>query len=142
MRSVGSTRVSWPVRGFHSSRCPHLWTDTRSIDGQTGSGKSYSMMGCKFFYPPVYSQLFFRHLGETQINADPFTDGADKGIIPLTCEELFRRLDEKRLQDTNIDFRVEVSYIEVSPFTTKRVLRFEIPHLLITRASISCFIDL
>ena len=42
-------------------------------------------------------------------------DGSDKGIIPLTCEELFRRLDEKRSADGNIDFRVEVSYIEVSP---------------------------
>ncbi len=45
----------------------------------------------------------------TQFNAD----GSDKGIIPLTCEELFRRLDEKRDADSNIDFRVEVSYIEV-----------------------------
>ncbi|CAG7848173.1 Kinesin-like protein unc-104 AltName: Full=Protein immaculate connections; Short=DUnc104 [Serendipita indica DSM 11827] len=53
--------------------------------GQTGSGKSYSMMGY----------------------------GADKGIIPLTCEELFRRLDEKRASDPNVDFRVEVSYIEI-----------------------------
>jgi hypothetical protein len=47
MRSVASTRVSWPVRLFISSRCPHFWTDIRYIDGQTGSGKSYSMMGCK-----------------------------------------------------------------------------------------------
>ncbi|PVF92902.1 kinesin-like protein [Serendipita vermifera] len=53
--------------------------------GQTGSGKSYSMMGY----------------------------GADKGIIPLTCEELFRRVDGKKRSDSNVDFRVEVSYIEI-----------------------------
>ena len=42
------------------------------------------------------------------------TDGADKGIIPLTCEELFRRLDEKGSADPETEFRVEVSFIEVS----------------------------
>ena len=44
-----------------------------------------------------------------------FTDGADKGIIPLTCEELFGRLDEKRSADPETEFRIEVSFIEVSP---------------------------
>ncbi|KAF4615993.1 hypothetical protein D9613_011478 [Agrocybe pediades] len=53
--------------------------------GQTGSGKSYSMMGY----------------------------GADKGIIPLTCEELFKRVDDKKAKDPNINFTVEVSYIEI-----------------------------
>ena len=43
-----------------------------------------------------------------------FTDGADKGIIPLTCEELFGRLDEKRSADPATEFRIEVSFIEVS----------------------------
>lgn len=43
-----------------------------------------------------------------------FTDGADKGIIPLTCEELFGRLDEKRCADPATEFRIEVSFIEVS----------------------------
>ncbi|KAI0699809.1 kinesin-domain-containing protein [Cytidiella melzeri] len=53
--------------------------------GQTGSGKSYSMMGY----------------------------GADKGIIPLTCSELFTRVAEKKAADPNINFTVEVSYIEI-----------------------------
>lgn len=53
--------------------------------GQTGSGKSYSMMGY----------------------------GADKGIIPLTCLELFARVEEKKAADPNINFTVEVSYIEI-----------------------------
>ena len=42
-----------------------------------------------------------------------FTDGADKGIIPLTCSELFVRVDEKKALDPNVHFTVEVSYIEV-----------------------------
>ncbi|KAI0346933.1 kinesin-domain-containing protein [Trametopsis cervina] len=53
--------------------------------GQTGSGKSYSMMGY----------------------------GADKGIIPLTCSELFTRVEDKKAADPNINFTVEVSYIEI-----------------------------
>ncbi|KAG5643581.1 hypothetical protein DXG03_000634 [Asterophora parasitica] len=53
--------------------------------GQTGSGKSYSMMGY----------------------------GADKGIIPLTCQELFDRVESKRTVDPNLSFTVEVSYIEI-----------------------------
>ncbi|GJJ16281.1 hypothetical protein Clacol_010577 [Clathrus columnatus] len=53
--------------------------------GQTGSGKSYSMMGY----------------------------GADKGIIPLTCSELFVRTQEKEERDSNLKFTVEVSYIEI-----------------------------
>ncbi|KAJ3798287.1 kinesin-like protein [Lentinula aff. detonsa] len=53
--------------------------------GQTGSGKSYSMMGY----------------------------GPDKGIIPLTCSELFVRVSERKAADPNINFTVEVSYIEI-----------------------------
>ncbi|KAJ7047871.1 kinesin-like protein [Mycena alexandri] len=53
--------------------------------GQTGSGKSYSMMGY----------------------------GADKGIIPLTCSELFVRVENKKSMDVNLNFTVEVSYIEI-----------------------------
>lgn len=53
------------------------------LDGQTGSGKSYSMMGY----------------------------GEDKGIIPRTCYELFDRVKEKKT--TTLDFQVEVSYIEI-----------------------------
>ncbi|KAK7061255.1 kinesin-like protein [Favolaschia claudopus] len=53
--------------------------------GQTGSGKSYSMMGY----------------------------GADKGITPLTCNELFTRVEDKKAADANLNFTVEVSYIEI-----------------------------
>ncbi|KAG8935241.1 kinesin-like protein Klp8 [Tulasnella sp. 418] len=53
--------------------------------GQTGSGKSYSMMGY----------------------------GADKGIIPLTCSELFVRTADKMAKDPNLNMTVEVSYIEI-----------------------------
>ncbi|KAI1788971.1 kinesin-domain-containing protein [Ganoderma leucocontextum] len=52
--------------------------------GQTGSGKSYSMMGY----------------------------GADKGIIPLTCSELFSRIEQKK-STPHVNFTVEVSYIEI-----------------------------
>lgn len=41
-------------------------------------------------------------------------DGADKGIIPLTCSELFVRVEDKSAADPNLSFTVEVSYIEVS----------------------------
>ena len=40
-------------------------------------------------------------------------DGADKGIIPLTCSELFVRVADKTAADPNVHFTVEVSYIEV-----------------------------
>ena len=45
-------------------------------------------------------------------------DGADKGIIPLTCSELFTRVEEKKAADPNVNFTVEVSYIEVRVQTT------------------------
>ncbi|KAI9318181.1 hypothetical protein BX666DRAFT_2026588 [Dichotomocladium elegans] len=51
--------------------------------GQTGSGKSYSMMGY----------------------------GEDHGITPRTCCELFERI--KRNNDDKLQYRVEVSYIEI-----------------------------
>lgn len=43
-----------------------------------------------------------------------FIDGADKGIIPLTCQELFDRVESKKEADPNLSFTVEVSYIEVN----------------------------
>ncbi|KAK5987194.1 Kinesin-like protein [Cladobotryum mycophilum] len=52
--------------------------------GQTGSGKSYSMMGY----------------------------GKDVGIIPMICQEMFRRIDMMQ-QDTNSKCTVEVSYLEI-----------------------------
>ncbi|KAF9584772.1 kinesin-like protein Klp8 [Lunasporangiospora selenospora] len=51
--------------------------------GQTGSGKSYSMMGY----------------------------GEDRGIIPLSCNELFRRIEANT--DPTLSYRVEVSYMEI-----------------------------
>ncbi|KAI8331620.1 hypothetical protein EDC96DRAFT_527066 [Choanephora cucurbitarum] len=51
--------------------------------GQTGAGKSYSMMGY----------------------------GEDKGITPRTCSELFNRINSN--SDPNLTYRVEVSYIEI-----------------------------
>ncbi|KAF9152455.1 kinesin-like protein Klp8 [Linnemannia schmuckeri] len=51
--------------------------------GQTGSGKSYSMMGY----------------------------GEDRGIIPLSCHELFRRIEANT--DPTLSYRVEVSYMEI-----------------------------
>ncbi|CAG8485825.1 15941_t:CDS:10, partial [Acaulospora colombiana] len=51
--------------------------------GQTGAGKSYSMMGY----------------------------GEDKGIIPLTCCELFNRIINNPNPD--ITYQVQVSYIEI-----------------------------
>ncbi|EGO27133.1 hypothetical protein SERLADRAFT_354579 [Serpula lacrymans var. lacrymans S7.9] len=41
------------------------------------------------------------------------TYGPDKGIIPLTCSELFVRVEDKKLVDPNVSFTVEVSYIEI-----------------------------
>ncbi|KAK9762739.1 hypothetical protein K7432_011241 [Basidiobolus ranarum] len=51
--------------------------------GQTGSGKSYSMMGY----------------------------GEDKGIIPLTCCELFHRIDSN--SEANVKYNIQVSYMEI-----------------------------
>ncbi|KZT74459.1 kinesin-domain-containing protein [Daedalea quercina L-15889] len=39
--------------------------------------------------------------------------GADRGIIPLTCSELFTRVDDKKAADSKLNFTVEVSYIEI-----------------------------
>jgi len=51
--------------------------------GQTGAGKSYTMMG--------YNE--------------------DKGIIPLACDDMFKRIKENK--DENLTYLVEVSYIEI-----------------------------
>ncbi len=65
-------------------------TDKRGIRADSNrvlenSGKSYSMMGY----------------------------GSDKGIIPLTTEELFRRVEEKKVSDPEAEYQIEVSYIEI-----------------------------
>ena len=51
--------------------------------GQTGSGKSYSMVGY----------------------------GANKGIVPISCEEIFKRIGENK--DEQIHYEVEVSMLEI-----------------------------
>ena len=51
--------------------------------GQTGSGKSYSMVGY----------------------------GANKGIVPISCEEIFKRISENK--DEQIHYEVEVSMLEI-----------------------------
>ena len=51
--------------------------------GQTGSGKSYSMVGY----------------------------GANKGIVPISCEEIFKRISENK--NTSIHYEVEVSMLEI-----------------------------
>lgn len=51
--------------------------------GQTGSGKSYSMVGY----------------------------GANKGIVPVTCEQLFTAIEEK--QGSGTEFQVVFSMLEI-----------------------------
>ena len=51
--------------------------------GQTGSGKSYSMVGY----------------------------GANKGIVPISCEEIFKRISNNK--DPAIHYEVEVSMLEI-----------------------------
>mmetsp|Transcript_33352 Transcript_33352/g.74298 ORF Transcript_33352/g.74298 Transcript_33352/m.74298 type:complete len:1101 (+) Transcript_33352:77-3379(+) len=51
--------------------------------GQTGSGKSYSMVGY----------------------------GANKGIVPVSCEDIFRRIEANK--DPNLTFEVTVSMVEI-----------------------------
>lgn len=52
--------------------------------GQTGSGKSYSMMGY----------------------------GAETGVIPRICQDMFERIT-KMQKDPNLNYTVEVSYLEI-----------------------------
>lgn len=72
-----------------------------------------SMMGCKSLERACHQSLW--------------VDGADKGIIPLTTSELFRRVEERSAQDSNLTYTVEVSYIEI--YNEKSVLR---PCLILT----------
>jgi kinesin family protein 1 len=55
--------------------------------GQTGAGKSYTMMG--------------------RMEPD------QKGIIPQMCEDLFDRIEELKLNDASMQLTVEVSYMEI-----------------------------
>ena len=60
------------------------------------------MMGCECLPP-----------GHRRCITDTMLDGADKGIIPLTCMELFDRVKQKEEADSKLKFTVEVSYIEI-----------------------------
>ncbi|KAL4075575.1 hypothetical protein J3A83DRAFT_4356841 [Scleroderma citrinum] len=51
--------------------------------------------------------------GFSGFNACILAYGQDKGIIPLTCSELFVRVTHKKSLDPNVSFTVEVSYIEI-----------------------------
>ena len=53
--------------------------------GQTGSGKSYSMVGY----------------------------GANKGIVPITCEQLFATIEEKERAKSGTEFQVVLSMLEI-----------------------------
>ena len=54
--------------------------------GQTGSGKSYSIVGY----------------------------GENKGVIPRTCEEIFKRIAEKNAEPSNTtQYSVSISMIEI-----------------------------
>ena len=53
--------------------------------GQTGSGKSYSMMGY----------------------------GAEEGVIPKICRDMFERIEKIHTEDVNLTSTVEVSYLEI-----------------------------
>ncbi|XP_006817088.1 kinesin-related protein 1-like, partial [Saccoglossus kowalevskii] len=71
--------------------------------GQTGSGKSYSVMGYQ----------------------------ANKGIVPMICEELFRGITEKQqTADTGSedDFQVTVSMIEIYNEQVKDLLNTKTTH--------------
>jgi hypothetical protein len=53
-----------------------------------------------------------------RFRADPIpgksgSDGSDKGVIPLVTEELFNRIESKTVSDPQLEFRVEVSYMEI-----------------------------
>jgi hypothetical protein len=65
---------------------------------------TFSMMGCELAVAPIRT---------TTLILTFYIDGADKGIIPLTCSELFVRVAQKTESDPNTHFTVEVSYIEV-----------------------------
>lgn len=65
--------------------------------GQTGSGKSYSMVGY----------------------------GSNKGIVPITCEELFKAIDEKRSEGGDIEFEVSLSMLEIYNEQVRDLLNFQ-----------------
>ncbi|CAD5220541.1 unnamed protein product [Bursaphelenchus xylophilus] len=53
--------------------------------GQTGSGKSYSIVGFN----------------------------KNKGIVPMVCEDLFKRIDKKKEENPEIEYQVSISMLEI-----------------------------
>jgi hypothetical protein len=43
----------------------------------------------------------------------PGSDGSDKGVIPLVTEALFEKIHQKTVADPAMEYRVEVSYMEI-----------------------------
>jgi len=75
--------------------------------GQTGSGKSYSFVGY----------------------------GTNKGIMPLACEEIFRRIKDQ--EGPNHTFRVECAMMEIygdTPFSMTQI-RLPSPHVACAASS-------
>ncbi|KAL3831683.1 hypothetical protein ACJMK2_023406 [Sinanodonta woodiana] len=70
--------------------------------GQTGSGKSYSMVGY----------------------------GANKGIVPIFCDELFKGIEDKRATaGENEDYQVMVSMLEIYNEQVRDLLNAESMHV-------------
>lgn len=46
------------------------------------------------------------------------------GIIPIICEELFKRIDEKRIKDTETEYQVQNHIQFSSTFSRKRQFFF------------------
>ncbi|EDO42435.1 predicted protein, partial [Nematostella vectensis] len=62
--------------------------------GQTGSGKSYSMVGY----------------------------GANKGIVPIFCEELFKEVNAKKNEGSKAEYQVALSMLEIYNEQTRDLL--------------------
>lgn len=78
------TSASKTVRRFQTKRCLFPgYNCSLFAYGQTGAGKSYSMMGY----------------------------GEDKGIIPMACERIFDRIGSNT--DPDLTIRVEASMLEI-----------------------------
>lgn len=72
--------------------------DGRAVE-QSLTSNADSMMGCMS--------------ASSLVHALTDSDGDDKGIIPLTTAELFRRIQQQADQDPGLASAVEVSCIEI-----------------------------
>ena len=81
-----------------------------NTDGQTGSGKSFSMVG----------------------------SASDKGIIPRVCHALFHMIDDERRLRGDALFKVEASYLEI--YNEVLVLYFYIQYVTFDAICRKCVI--